>query len=74
MVMVYKDIEVEVEVELDEFDDDVLLNEVERRNLLGMLSGSGPGLVNEIWQKRRVGQKFDSELDELIYQVIGKVV
>lgn len=74
MVMVYKDVEVEVEVELDEFDDDDLLKEVERRNLLGMLSGSGLGIVNEIWQKRRVGQKFDSELDELIYQVIGKVV
>lgn len=72
MITVYK--EVEVEVELDDVDDDSLIDEVVRRNLLGSFPGTGAELITEIWQKRRVSQKFDSELDALIYQVIGKVV
>ncbi len=72
MVTVYK--EVEVDVEIEDFDDDSLIDEVGRRNLLGSFPGSGSELITEIWQKRRVGAKFDRELDDLIYQVIGKIV
>lgn len=72
MVMVYKDIE--VEVDLDEFDDDSLIDEVERRNLISKMPVPGAELITKIWQKRRVDQKFDHELDELIYQVTGKII
>jgi hypothetical protein len=66
--------EVEVDVDLSDFDDDDLLEELEDRNLGIMVQGENLNLLNAIWLKRRMGQDCQSELDQLIYQTLGHVV
>jgi len=68
---VYK--EVEIDVELTDFDDDDLLDEIESRGL-GIGTANTRELLETIWLKRRQGQVFDTELDQLIYAALGKVV
>lgn len=66
---------VEVDVDLDEFDDDDLIEEMERRGLgVEVADSTATELVGVIYQKRRLGQDFERELDQLIYQVTGKIV
>jgi len=69
---VYK--EVEIDVELTDFDDDDLLEEIESRGLVVCTHGDTRALLETIWLKRRQGQAFDTELDQLIYAALGKVV
>lgn len=67
--------EVEVDVDLDEFDTDDLIEELERRGKgLEVAEGAGTELITAIWLKRRQGQDYQTELDNLIYTVIGKVI
>lgn len=67
--------EVEVDVDLDDFDDDDLIEELERRGkTLGVPEAVATELVQTIYQKRRLGQNFERELDQLIYVVTGKFV
>jgi len=64
-----------VDVDLEDFDTDDLIEELERRGR-GMEVGSQTGteLLTAIYQKRRLGQDYQRELDELIYVGIGKIV
>lgn len=67
--------EVEVDVDLDDFDDEDLIEELERRGLgLEVAGSSGTDLLTTIYEKRRLGQDYQRELDELIYLGIGKIV
>jgi len=68
-------VETYVDVDLDDFDTDDLVEELERRGM-GMEVGSRSGteLLTVIYQKRRLGQDYQRELDELIYLGIGKIV
>ncbi len=67
--------EVEVDVSLEDFDDLDLIDELDRRGRSLEVSGtSGTELVEAIYQKRRLGQSFDRELDQLIYAVTGKII
>ncbi len=73
MVSVYT--EVEVDVDLDDFDTDDLIDELEKRGRgFDVASQSPTELVNEIYQKRRLGKDYQRELDELIYTTLGKVL
>lgn len=68
--------EVEVDVSLSDFDTEDLLDELDSR---GSLPTEGDvdakELVNKIWLKRRVGNHdYQHELDQLIYQVLGRVI
>ncbi len=70
---VYK--EVEIDVELDDFDDQDLIDELERRGRGFEVNGSTPTeLVTKIYEKRRLGRDYQQELDELIYVAIGRIV
>lgn len=70
---VYK--EVEVDVELDDFNDDELIEELESRGLGFEVPGFTPlELLNSIYLKRRSGKDYQRELDELIYFGLGKIV
>lgn len=66
--------EVEVDVDLEDFDTDDLIEELERR---GRSSNESEYDVTEllaaIWHKRRLGQDYNQELDNLIYQALGKI-
>ena len=71
-VSVYKDIEVEIDVDLDEFDDGDLLDELASRGL--SIPSDGIEIVEKIWQLRRTNQPYDHLMDDLIYDTIGKLV
>lgn len=67
--------EVEVDVSLEDFNEEDLVEELERRGrTLEVSDSSGTELVEQIYQKRRLGQTFERELEELIYKVTGKIV
>ena len=66
--------EVEVDVDLDEFDTEDLIDELERRGRGFDVAGQTPTeLVNRIHQLRRSGGDYQRELDELIYVTIGRI-
>ena len=66
--------EVEVEVELDDFDTDDLIDELERRGSGVLDYGDGKEYLEAIYQKRRLGQDYQAELDKLIWLGLGKVI
>jgi len=70
--------EVEVDVDLDSFDDDDLIEELERRSLdlnTKYISGDEVReLLIQVWQRRREGRDYQRELDQLIWYGIGKIV
>ena len=74
----YKTVTVDAEVDMSDFDTDDLIEELESR-------GKWPGssdirfdsteLLEIIWKKRRlVNHDYQTELDQLIYAVLGKVI
>jgi hypothetical protein len=70
--------EVEVDVDLEDFDDDDLVEELERRGLdLNNKYISGDemqALITRVWQLRREGRDYQQELDQLIWYGIGRIV
>jgi hypothetical protein len=68
--------EVEVDVDLGEFDTADLSDELEERGELP--SSTGPydsnELVQKIWMLRRNGKDYQTLLDDLIYAVTGRIV
>lgn len=76
MPYVYK--EIEVDVDLSDFETDDLIEELEDRGELSSRNGPGPydsnELVEKIWMRRRNGQDYQNLLDNLIYQVTGHIV
>jgi hypothetical protein len=72
MPVVYK--EVEVDVELDDFDTDELIEELERRGTGTIEYGNGTEVLRAIYEKRRLGQDYQSELDQLIWLGLGRFI
>lgn len=76
--MTYKTIytEVEVDVDLNEFDTEDLLDELASRSSLPVEgSDDAKELIESIWLKRRLGNhNYQKELDKLIYTTLGKIV
>ena len=71
--------EVEVEIDLDDFTNDELIEELERRgrdyNTRGVDADEMRQLLEQIWIKRRTGNNgYHTELDQLIWGVLGRVV
>ncbi len=69
--MPYITAKVEIDVDLGEFETADLLDELESREKLPTTSEE---LVEQIWMRRRNGQNYDVPLDQLIWQVLGKIV
>ena len=69
---------VDVQVNLDEWDTDDLIQELERRecdyNTNDVDADDMKELLEQVWLKRRTGKDYQLELDQLIYGVLGKVV
>ena len=76
--MPIKYVTVEVEVDLSDFDTDDLVEALENRGMdfnTKYVNGEEMRfLLETIWQKRRIGQDYQRELDGLIQGVLGKVV
>lgn len=76
--MVYRTIstEVDVDIDLSEFDTEDLIEELESRGAgTGVDSfGDGTEVLQTIYQKRRLGKDYQQELDELIWLGLGKII
>jgi hypothetical protein len=70
--MTYKMIE--VEVELSDFDDDELIDELESRGKYSPTMGNSDELIDKIFQLRRLGKPYERELDEYLYMRTGRAV
>ena len=68
--------EVEVDVDISDFETEDLLDELEARGSLPAEADfDAKELLEAIWMKRRNGNdNYQEELDRLIYQVLGHVV
>jgi hypothetical protein len=74
--MAYKTIytEVEVDVDLSEFDTDDLIEELESRGTGTNQFGDGKDILQVIYEKRRMRQDYQTELEQLIWMGLGKVL
>ena len=66
--------EVEVDVDLGDFDTDDLVEELESRGTGVLGHGDGKDVLRSIYEKRRLGQDYQSELETLIYLGLGRIV
>ena len=66
--------EVEVDVDLSDFDTEDLLEELTSRGAGTQHSGDGQEILRTIYEKRRLGVDYQRELDELIWNGLGKVL
>ena len=68
--------EVEVDVDLGDFETDDLLEELESRGELPADNQhNAKDLLTAIWLKRRMGRTdYQTELDQLIYTGLGQIV
>jgi hypothetical protein len=66
--------EVEVDVNLSDFDTDDLIEELESRGSGVLDYGDGKEILLAIHEKRRLGKDYQTELDQLIWLGLGKFV
>lgn len=67
--------EVEVDVDLSEFEIDDLIEELESRGAGISESGDGNDILRSIYEKRRLGNNdYQTELDQLIWLGLGRFV
>lgn len=60
-----------VEVDLEDYPTDELLDELRSR---GQLEHDSKRTLTKIWELKKLGKDFDAELDKLIYFELGKVL
>jgi hypothetical protein len=66
--------EVEVDVDLGDFDTDDLVGELESRGTSSAEYSDGKDTLRTIYEKRRIGQDYQLELNQLIYTGLGKII
>ena len=66
--------EVEVDVDLSDFDTEDLVEELESRGHGATEFGDGKEILQAIYEKRRLGQDYQTELETLIYLGLGRIV
>ena len=66
--------EVEVDVDLSEFDTDALIEELASRGAGTGEFGDGKDILMAIYEKRRLGHDYQTELEQLIWLGLGKFV
>lgn len=78
MPYVTVDVDVNARDILEELDTDYLIDELKRRgldyNTQYVDADAMRELLETIWINRRTGKPFDTEIDQLIYGVLGKVI
>jgi hypothetical protein len=66
--------EVEVDVDLSDFDTDDLVEELESRGAGATDYGAGKDILMSIYEKRRLSKDYQTELEQLIWLGLGKVL
>ena len=70
----YRTISVDVDVDLSDFDTEDLVRELESRERRHITTDEAQDLVQVIYEKRRRGLDYESELDLLIFNTLGRIV
>ena len=69
---------VDVDVYLTDFDTEDLIDELDSRGIVVGSHQTQASIVGElirlIYEKRRLGMDYEAELDEMIYQSIGRAI
>jgi hypothetical protein len=71
---VYVEKYVEIEVDMSDFDDNELIDELERRGKYTPSMGDTNELIDKIYHLRRQGKPYERELDEYLYQMTGRAI
>ena len=66
--------EVEVDVDLTDFETDDLIEELESLGAGATDYGDGKEILLSIYEKRRLGKDYQTELEQLIWLGLGKVL
>jgi hypothetical protein len=66
--------EVDVDIDMEDFDTDELVEELERRGAGTTDYGDGKDVLQAIYEKRRLGKDYQTELDKLIWLGLGKII
>ena len=66
--------EVEVDVDLSDFETDDLIEELKSRGVGGTEYSDGKDILMIIHEKRRLGKDYQTELEQLIWLGLGKIV
>ena len=66
--------EVEVDVDLSDFDTEDLIDELESRGAGTGEFGDGKDILQVIYEKRRLDQDYQPELEQLIWLGLGRVI
>ena len=66
--------EVEVDVDLSDFETDDLIEELESRGAGATDYGDGKEILQTIYEKRRMNKDYQQELDQLIWLGTGRIV
>lgn len=75
--MVFKTVytEVDVDVDISDFETEDLLEELESRGALPADNNiNAQEVLEAIWIKRRIGKDYSAEVDQLIYECLGKII
>jgi|TARA_R110000868_G_scaffold61114_1_gene185860 hypothetical protein len=67
----YRTVNVDVEVDLYDFDTEELIEELENRDV--PLSTQTKALVQTIYDKRMLKKDYQKDLDELVWEVLGRI-
>jgi hypothetical protein len=62
-----------IDIDLTDFSDDDIYEEAIDRGLFNSDYGINQ-LIIALYEKRRLGKDYQSELDKIIYETIGKIV
>jgi hypothetical protein len=65
---------IDIDVDMEDFDTDDLITELERRGAGTTEYGDGKDILQAIYEKRRLGKDYQQELDQLIWLGLGKIV
>ena len=74
--MGYKTIYTEVDVDIDmkEFTDEELMDELAERGLISESYGNSNDLIDQIFNLRRLGKSYEKELDAYLYKMTGRAI
>ena len=70
----YRTVSVDVDVDLSDFSTEDLIAELETRSGTRLPQTDVESLVQLIYEKRRTGLDYQSELDLLIFNTLGRIV
>jgi len=65
---------VDVDVSMDDYSDEDLIDELERRGKYSPTMGDSDELIDKIFHLRRQGRDFEKELDLLLYNMTGRAI